>query len=681
MSEKSKFEVLYFSRDSENRFGLKTLLTANKCDVHGTHSRVRALQLMSISQIDLVIADVGHPKRTGIEFCRIFRAERKHKTVPIVLIGEDDENGKNCVSAFAAGADDYVTVPFVNEVCLARINRFLVKNLAGGATSVLSVHVSAGDLPGILQYLEGDIKTGKLNIRRDDDTTAVLYFREGRLVNATAPYCVELEAITEVLSWDSSYVTFQEVEIQESDAKYDNEVTGLLMNCVVDVDEYREIQNTMPPDNVMFLAGSREPDAEMNPAQKNMYDLAVKGFATEDLLDSQKSSHRKTTLWLHNLIEDGYLKVAPPPFERYPFTAYETYCGLQMFKGRMHELKGALEKVTFPLPKISATLPFGANDWIAPAPKIVLTGDDFDHMSILVQSLSTITSSISELKPLVKKHRKGVVTTRLFLDAKLTLDIQQLPPAFDKLMLNTFEEYLTDTYGVIFMVSGQDRKANEENMRLLRLLRQRFKGVYNFLVPKVANSNGIFDFRMDCTNCGYRLSVDMSMAGSMGECPICKGSLTVPDCLDHLAHSLHLPDDVMIVQIEPVVHVQCRDLIMLFIDAVLNAYKQPVIETEPVVVETHHHEAMEVRERDLKVGKKMLTAAEETVFISGEEEVREALAAVFEDVANDAAESPAVETSRRRVDEEIDPTALDQILNSSEGNFDIDEFIKKVRRD
>jgi two-component system, OmpR family, KDP operon response regulator KdpE len=90
---------------------------------------------------DLVITDLGMPEMSGVELCRIFRAE---SAVPIIVLSVRGEESSK-VEALDAGADDYVTKPFGMDELLARVRATLRRAraapLLAGATSL-----GAGDL-------------------------------------------------------------------------------------------------------------------------------------------------------------------------------------------------------------------------------------------------------------------------------------------------------------------------------------------------------------------------------------------------------------------------------------------------------------------------------------------------------------------------------------------------------
>lgn len=76
---------------------------------------------------DLVLLDVMLPRKDGIEICRELRANPETADLPIVMLtAKVDE--RDIVTGLDAGADDYVTKPFVKSVLLARLRAALRRN-------------------------------------------------------------------------------------------------------------------------------------------------------------------------------------------------------------------------------------------------------------------------------------------------------------------------------------------------------------------------------------------------------------------------------------------------------------------------------------------------------------------------------------------------------------------------
>ncbi|MFZ1603733.1 MAG: response regulator, partial [Leptotrichiaceae bacterium] len=87
-------------------------------------------------QYDLVLLDLGLPKRDGLEVLRLLRARKQ--SVPVLVATARDAVGDR-VAGLDAGADDYVVKPYDTDEVLARI-RALLRRHAGATEPVFSHH-------------------------------------------------------------------------------------------------------------------------------------------------------------------------------------------------------------------------------------------------------------------------------------------------------------------------------------------------------------------------------------------------------------------------------------------------------------------------------------------------------------------------------------------------------------
>ena len=83
---------------------------------------------------DLVLLDLGLPKRDGLDVLRSLRARRS--AVPVLVATARDAVGDR-IAGLDAGADDYVVKPYDTEELLARI-RALIRRSAGRGEPVFS---------------------------------------------------------------------------------------------------------------------------------------------------------------------------------------------------------------------------------------------------------------------------------------------------------------------------------------------------------------------------------------------------------------------------------------------------------------------------------------------------------------------------------------------------------------
>ena len=84
-------------------------------------------QALRTAEYDLVLLDLGLPKRDGLEVLRALRSRRS--SVP-VLVATARDSVSDRIAGLDAGADDYVVKPYDTDELLARI-RALLRRSAG----------------------------------------------------------------------------------------------------------------------------------------------------------------------------------------------------------------------------------------------------------------------------------------------------------------------------------------------------------------------------------------------------------------------------------------------------------------------------------------------------------------------------------------------------------------------
>ncbi len=90
------------------------------------------------NEYDLVILDIGLPKKRGTDVCKEIR--KAGKTMPILMLSVESEVLTK-VELLALGADDYMTKPFSFEELLARVRALLRRPV-----QVVAERLTAGDL-------------------------------------------------------------------------------------------------------------------------------------------------------------------------------------------------------------------------------------------------------------------------------------------------------------------------------------------------------------------------------------------------------------------------------------------------------------------------------------------------------------------------------------------------------
>lgn len=83
-------------------------------------SAEEAYGLLSGDNVDLVVLDWSLPGMSGIELCKKLRAERRFGSLPILFLTAHSTSDE-LITAFAAGADDFVSKPFRAPELKARV--------------------------------------------------------------------------------------------------------------------------------------------------------------------------------------------------------------------------------------------------------------------------------------------------------------------------------------------------------------------------------------------------------------------------------------------------------------------------------------------------------------------------------------------------------------------------------
>ena len=93
----------------------------------------------------LVVLDLMLPGLSGLEICRLMRADPRLASTPIIMLtARADEEDR--VRGLELGADDYVTKPFSPKELVARVRAVLRRTQAEGPDTVLRFGSSVMDL-------------------------------------------------------------------------------------------------------------------------------------------------------------------------------------------------------------------------------------------------------------------------------------------------------------------------------------------------------------------------------------------------------------------------------------------------------------------------------------------------------------------------------------------------------
>lgn len=125
--------VLLTEDDAMIAQGLQTALHQAGFVVDWTRDGLSASAALHTTPFDLVLLDLGLPRRDGVAVLRELR-QRGNATPVIILTARDDVHSR--IAGLDAGADDYIVKPFDLDEVLARM-RSVLRRAAGRGDSCI----------------------------------------------------------------------------------------------------------------------------------------------------------------------------------------------------------------------------------------------------------------------------------------------------------------------------------------------------------------------------------------------------------------------------------------------------------------------------------------------------------------------------------------------------------------
>ena len=115
--------------------GLRTGLTQYRYTVDWVKDGNAALQAIGAEPFEVIVLDLGLPKRSGLDVLRTMRS--KGINTPVLILTASD-GVENMVKGLDSGADDYLAKPFdLDELC-ARIRALQRRGSGGRAKPVIN---------------------------------------------------------------------------------------------------------------------------------------------------------------------------------------------------------------------------------------------------------------------------------------------------------------------------------------------------------------------------------------------------------------------------------------------------------------------------------------------------------------------------------------------------------------
>ena len=119
-----QFRILVVDDDLVNIEVLQNQLASERYQLSSATSGYEALAIMAEKVFDLILLDVMMPGMSGYQVCERIRRTATADELPVIMVTAKNQVS-DLVEGFRAGANDYLTKPFVRDELLARIELHL----------------------------------------------------------------------------------------------------------------------------------------------------------------------------------------------------------------------------------------------------------------------------------------------------------------------------------------------------------------------------------------------------------------------------------------------------------------------------------------------------------------------------------------------------------------------------
>lgn len=221
-----------------------------------------ALEKAKTSTPELIISDVKMPKMNGFQFCQRIKDDPRLKDIPFIFLSSqrsiDDK-----VRGLELGVDDYLTKPIYIKELLARVKLLLKRkekdSLEQDVSSGRPFSGSLADMGvvDLLQTLEIGRKTGVLYLTNTEGKSGLIYFREGRVIDALQEQIKGERAVYRMLTWNDGQFRIDFKAINR-DARIEPSIQGLIMEGMRRLDEWERLAEQLPALETILMIDPQE---------------------------------------------------------------------------------------------------------------------------------------------------------------------------------------------------------------------------------------------------------------------------------------------------------------------------------------------------------------------------------------------------------------------------------------
>ncbi|MFT3764332.1 MAG: response regulator [Minicystis sp.] len=323
----AKQQLLLVDADSRSVRVLEVSLKKAGYSVTTAKDGADALAKIELSTPDLVLTDTRLPKLDGYALVRKLKERPEWSGIPVVFL-TSQKSIEDKIRGLELGVEDYLTKPIFVRELIARVTLLLARRTregiatraaatAGPARTHFSGSIADMNVVDLLQTFEVSRKSGIVHLTNGNNVDAKIYFRDGKVVDASLGRLLGEEAVYRTLIWNEGEFEVEFCKVDCTDV-IESSTQGLLMEGMRRVDEWGRLLEALPPLATLFEVDSNELLERLNeiPDELNSILRLFDGKRTlMQVVDESPFEDLSTLSTISKLYFEGLLVPAATPGE------------------------------------------------------------------------------------------------------------------------------------------------------------------------------------------------------------------------------------------------------------------------------------------------------------------------------------------------------------------------------
>jgi CheY-like chemotaxis protein len=208
-----------------------------------------ALEMLELARPDLILSDTRLPGMDGFALVDDLKRNAEWADIPVIFLSSD-VSVESKVHGLERGVEDYLTKPIYIKEIIARVNLVLQRKQRMGleersaAKTRFTGSLADMGLVDLLQTVDNSKKSGVLYVTSDGQR-AVLYFRDGALVDAELGSLRGERAVYRTLLWTEGTFEIDFRDVRREDV-VQTSTQAVLMEGMRRLDEWGRLLEQMP---------------------------------------------------------------------------------------------------------------------------------------------------------------------------------------------------------------------------------------------------------------------------------------------------------------------------------------------------------------------------------------------------------------------------------------------------